>query len=116
MMLILYGVPVLSSLIFAYGIYEIASGKDDPKKMGLAPNVLNFFGVANFLMMICWALVLFGVVTASSWTLLLATFVTGMFLFDYIVSLAIYKNVGDRSFKFIAGVFMIIQFVFCVLV
>jgi hypothetical protein len=113
MMLVTYAMPVLSALIFGYGIYEIGTGKDDPEKMGLAPNVLKFFGVANCLMMISWVVVLYGMVTAASWTLLLAVFITGMFFFDYIVSLAIYKNVGSNSFKYMAGVIMLGQVAFC---
>jgi len=114
MLILKFVVPVLSVLGLGYGAYEVFSGKDDPDKMGLAPNILKLFGVANLFMTLCWAIVCVGLAVGASWPGSLATFITGMFFFDYIVSLAIYKNVGDSSFKFTVGVFLLLQIGFCI--
>ncbi len=90
--------------------------------MGLAQNILNMFGVANFLMGVCWIIILLTLLPGFEWlrdimvTVIspheLAIFLTGMFFFDYIISLAIYKNVGDSYFKFYGGVFLMIQAIY----
>ena len=114
MVLFRFGVPILSFLGLGYGAYEVFSGKDDPEKMGLAPNILKLFGVANLFMTVCWGVVFLGMALGASWPQSLAVFITGMFCFDYIVSLAIYKNVGDSTFKYYAGVFLILQIAYCI--
>lgn len=108
-----FGIPILSILGLGYGAYEVFGGKDDPEKMGLAPNILKLFGVANLFMTVCWAIVFLALLLGASWPKSLALFITGMFFFDYIVSLAIYKNVGDSSFKYLAGVFLLLQIAYC---
>ena len=114
MVLFKFGVPILSILGLGYGAYEVFSGKDDPEKMGLAPNILKLFGVANLFMTVCWAIVCVALIMGAGWHKSLALFTTGMFFFDNIVSLAIYKNVGDSSFKYSAGVFLILQIAYCI--
>ena len=109
-----FGVPILSILGLGYGAYEVFSGKDDPEKMGLAPNILKLFGVANLFMAACWAIVFLGSTTGAIWPKPLAIYITGMFSFDYIVSLAIYKNVGDNLFRYYAGVFLLLQIAYCI--
>ena len=109
-----FGVPVLALLGFGHAVYEVFTGKIDAEKMGLTKPTLRMFGVANLFMTVCWGLILFGLWTGATWPKLLAIFITGMFFFDYLVSLPLYKNVGDNIFKYWAGAAVILQIIYCI--
>ncbi len=113
MTLITYGVPILSILLFFAIIVGIFSKSFNSEKMGLAPNVLNFFGLADGFILLGWTVVLFGVHTQASWTVMLAVFITGMFLFDHVVSIPIYKNTGEKFVKYALLVITALQLTFC---
>ena len=109
-----FGVPVLALLGFGHAVYEVFTGKIDNEKMGLTKPTLNMFGVANLIMTICWVAILFGLWSGAQWPKLVAIFITGMFFFDYLASLPLYKNVGDNIFKYWAGAAVILQVVYCI--
>ncbi len=108
-----YGIPLLAILGFGHAVYEVFTEKMNAEKMGLKPEVLRMFGVANLFMTICWVLIFFGLMGGATWAGSLAIFITGMFLFDYLVSLPLYKNAGDEFFKYWAGVALIILILYC---
>lgn len=114
MALFRFVVPVISVLVWLRAVYQVFTNKLDAGKMGLTKPTLNMFGVCNFLMAICWGLVLFGLWSGSLWTKPLASFATGMSVFDYIVSLPPFKDMGDNLFKYYGGVFTILQIAYCV--
>jgi hypothetical protein len=109
-----YGVPVLALLGFGHAVYEVFTGKIDAEKMGLQKQTLDMFGVANLFMVVCWALVLLGLLFGAGWPKLLATFITGMFFFDYLVGLDLYKRAGDEIFKYWAGAAVVLQVAYCI--
>lgn len=113
MWILKYGIPILSVLGFGHAVYEVFTEKVDAEKMGLKPEVLRMFGVANAFMTACWVLIFFGLLFGAHWPRSLAIFITGMFLFDYLVSLPLYKNIGDEFFKYWAGVSAIILILYC---
>lgn len=105
-----YGVPVLAILGFGHGVYEIFSGKFEIEKMGIPQNVAKMLGVAALVMTILWILILLALATGAAWPRYLAILATGMYIFDYLVALALYKNSGDSLFKYwggVAGILMI---------
>ena len=104
-----YGVPVLGILGFGHSTYEVFARKIDAKKMGLTPEHLQMFGYLCLMQVVCWVLVIVGIRTGAAWTHPLAIFATGMYLFDYVVSLPSYKNLGDKVFKYWAGVAWLVQ-------
>jgi hypothetical protein len=114
MWLFKFGVPVLAVLGFGHAVYEVFTERIDAEKMGLTTPILRMFGVANLLMTICWIFILFGLWTGAGWPRFLATFITGMFLFDYLVSLPLYKNIGDSAFKYWAGAAVMLQLIYCI--
>jgi len=114
MWLLKFGIPLLGVLGFAHASYEVFSGKEDPEKMGLRENILKMFGVADALIAVCWLLVLVALVSRFRWVRPLAIFGTGMFFFDYLVALPIYKNIEDRIFKYWAGAALILQVIYCI--
>jgi len=109
-----FGVPVLGMLGFGHAVYEVFTDKIDAGKMGLTKPTLRMFGVANLVMTVCWGLILFGLWSGAPWPKLLAIFITGMFFFDYLVSLPLYKNIDDNLFKYWAGAAVILQITYCV--
>ena len=100
MSLVKYVVPILSVIGFAGAAFTVFAGILDPQKMGVSENVLKMFGVGEIIMAISWALVLYGLCLESSWHKPLALIVTGIYLCNYLVSLAMFKNMGDRLFKY----------------
>ena len=114
MWLFKFGVPILGILGFAHAAYEVFSGKEDPEKMGLRENILKMFGVGDAIIAACWLLVFFSLILGAAWTRSLAVFATGMFFFDYLVALPIYKNNEDGIFKYWAGAAVILQVAYCV--
>jgi hypothetical protein len=52
--------------------------------------------------------------SGGAWARPFAIFATGMFFFDYLVALPIYKNVEDGIFKYWAGAAVILQVVYCI--
>ena len=110
MWLFKYGVPVLAILGFGHGVYEIFTEKFEVEKMRIAQNVAKMLGVAALLMTIFWILILCGLIVGAGWVGYLAILATGMYIFDYLVALALYKNTGDSFFKYwggVAGILMI---------
>jgi len=114
MWLIKFGVPILAMLGFGHAVYEVFTGKTDAEKMGLTRPTLKMFGVANLFMITCWILIFFGLLAGAMWPKSLAFFISGMFLFDYVVSIPLYKNAGDNLFKYWAGVAFILQISYCI--
>jgi len=113
MWLFKFGVPILAILGFGHAVYEVFTDKVDAEKMRLTRPTLRMFGAANLCMTICWALIFFGLWAGASWPRSLAIFITGMFFFDYLVSLPLYKNIGDNFFKYWAGAAVILQIAYC---
>ncbi len=109
-----FGVPVLALLGFGHAVYEVFTGKIDAAAMGLTKPTLDMFGVANLIMVVCWGAILVGLLAGAAWPKPLAFFITGMFLFDYLVSLPLYKNAGDDLFKYWAGAAVILQIAYCI--
>ncbi len=109
-----FGVPVLGLLGFGHAVYEVFTDKIEAEKMGMTKPTLKMFGAANLFMTICWALIFIGLWAGATWPKPLAIFITGMFLFDYLVSLPLYKNVGDNIFKYWAGAAVILQVAYCI--
>jgi hypothetical protein len=114
MWLFKYGVPVLAILGFGHGVYEIFTGKFETDKMGIAENVSKMLGIAALLMTVSWILIIFGVATGAAWSRNLAILATGMYIFDYLVALALYKNSGDAIFKYWAGVALLLMISYCI--
>ena len=113
MWLFKFGVPLLAMFGFGHAVYEVFTEKIDAEKMGLTKPALRMFGAANLLMTICWILIFFGLLAGAAWPRSLAIFITGMFLFDYLVSLPLYKNAGDNFFKYWAGMAVVLQIIYC---
>ncbi len=109
-----FGVPVLGILGFGHAVYEVFTGKIDAEAMGLTKPTLQMFGVANLFMTVSWGVILLGLWAGAAWPKPLAIFITGMFFFDYVVSLSLYKKVGDDFFKYWAGAALILQVAYCV--
>lgn len=114
MWLFRFGVPVLGILGFGYAVYEVVAEKEDPEKMGLAKNILKMFGVGDLIIALCWLGTLVGLAVGAGWAHAVAIFATGMFCFDFLVALPIYKNLEDHVFKYWAGAALILQIVYCI--
>lgn len=113
MWLFKYGMPILGFLGFGHAVYEIFTGKIDPEKMGSSQPILKMFGVANLFMAVSWVVVFFGLLAGAAWPRSLAIFITGMYFFDYVVSLPQYKKIGDNFFKYWAGAALVLAVVYC---
>jgi len=114
MWLFKFGVPILAILGFGHAVYEVFTYRIDAEKMGLTRPTLKMFGVANLFMTVCWIFIFFGLLAGAAWPRSLVIFITGMFFFDYLVSLPLYKNIGDNFFKVWAGAALIIQIIYCI--
>jgi len=113
MWLFKYGVPILAILGFGHGCYEaFTSTPEHNEKMGIARNAARMFGVCNLFMAVSWAVILVTIGGGVTWQRTLAVFITGMFMFDYVVSLALYKNAGDNFFKYWAGAAAILSILY----
>lgn len=108
-----YGVPVLGILGFAHAAYQVFTGELVPEKMGVQPNVLRMFGVGETLIAICWLLIIFGLRAGAAWPRHLAIFITGIYLCNYLVSLSMFKNMGDKLFKYWGTASLIIMVLYC---
>ena len=82
--------------------------------MGVSRNVLRMFGVGEIFMAICCILILFGLRAGSSWPRSLAILITGMYLCSYLVSLAMFKNMGDRLFKYWGTAAAVLWLLYCI--
>ncbi|MCP3922175.1 MAG: hypothetical protein GY714_06270 [Desulfobacterales bacterium] len=109
-----YCVPVFGILGFAHAFYRVFIEKMDAKKMGLVPKVLHMYGIADLMLSIGWLAVLIGLVIDAIWYRELAFLLTGMFLFDYLVSLPSFELMGDRLFKYWSSVGVIVFISYCV--
>ena len=105
-----YGVPVLGILGFGHATFEVFTGKVDAKKMGLTPEHIRMFGVLAIIQTLCWVMVIVGLRMGAAWPHHLAIFATALFMFDYLVSLPSYKNIGDKAFKYWAGLALLLLF------
>lgn len=114
MKLILFGVPAFSIISFAAAAFTVFAGILDPEKMGVSKNVLRMFGVGEILMAVCWALVLVGLLAGASWPRSLAFLATGINLCNYLVSLAMFKNMGDRLFKYWGTSSAVVLLLYCI--
>ena len=97
---VLYAVPIVSIISFAGAAFTVFAGVLDSEKMGVSKNVLRMFGVGEVIMAVCWVAFLLGLRAGSSWPRSLAFLITGMYICNYLVSLAMFKNMGDRLFKY----------------
>ena len=107
-----YGVPVLGILGLGHATFEIFTGKVDAKKMGLMQEHIRMFGVLAVIQTLSWILVIVGLRMGAAWPRSLAIFATALFMFDYLVSLPSYKNLGDKAFKYWAGVALLLLFAY----
>jgi len=114
MSLIVYAIPVLSIIGFLGAAFTVFAGILNPEKMGVSENVLRMFGVGEIIMAICWAIVLFGVRTGSSWIQPLAYLATGIYICNYLVSLAMFKNMGDGLFKYWGTSSAVVLLLYCI--
>jgi len=110
----MYAVPVFSIICFGGAAFTVFTGILDPAKMGVSKNVLRMFGVGEILMATCWALILIGLLAGASWSQSLAFLGTGMYLCNYLVSLAMFKNMGDRLFRYWGTASAIVLLFYCV--
>ena len=90
----------MSIIGFAGAAFTVFTGILDPQKMGVSKNVLRMFGVGEIIMAASWAFILYGLYTASSWHQSVALVVTGIYICNYLISLAMFKNMGDKLFKY----------------
>jgi len=100
MTVIMYVVPIVSIIGFSGAAFAVFTGVLNPQKMGVSANVLNMFGVGEIIMAISWILILYGLHTGLPWHRSLALVVTGIYICNYLVSLAMFKNMGDKLFKY----------------
>jgi len=114
MALVLYGVPIFSIIGFGGAAFTVFAGILKPERMGVSENVLRMFGVGETIMAACWVLVLLGLLTGSSWPRPLAFLITGMYLCNYLISLAMFKNMGDRLFKYWGTVSAVVLPLYCI--
>ncbi|RJP25679.1 MAG: hypothetical protein C4520_02050 [Candidatus Abyssobacteria bacterium SURF_5] len=114
MSLISYGIPILGIIGFAVAAFSVFTGILNPEKMGISQNVLWMFGVSEIIMAACWAVVLYGLLSGSSWPKSLALLITGMYLCNYLVSLAMFKNMGDKLFKYWGTIGAIVLLLYCI--
>lgn len=98
-----FGVPILGVLGFGHAVYEVFTDRIDAEKMGMPRSALRMFGLCNLFMTVSWIIIFFGLMGDGTWPKALAIFVTGMYIFDYVVSIPLYKNAGDEFFKIWAG-------------
>lgn len=112
--MIVYAVPIVSALGFAGAAFAVFAGVLDPQKMGVSRNVLGMFGVGEIIMAISWVFILYGVHTQSGWHRSLALVVTGIYFCNYLVSLAMFKNMGDKLFKYWGTVGVIVLLLYSV--
>lgn len=112
MSIVIYAVPIMSILGFAGAAFTVFTGILDPQKMGVSKNVLRMFGVGEIIMAISWALILYGLKTGSSWHPSLALVATGIYICNYLISLAMFTNMGDKLFKYwgTAGVVILLAY------
>lgn len=109
-----YVIPVLGVLGFGHAAYENLTGKVDAKGMGVTPAHIKMFGVMALVQTLGWIVVIIGLLTGAKWPNSVAIFNTALFLFDYVVSLPSYKNIGDNAFKYWAGAVVILLFGYCI--
>ena len=113
MRLVLYAVPLLATISFAGAAVTVFSGILEPERMGVSKNVLRMFGIGEALMAVCWVVFVLGLRAGASWPRSLAFFITGMYLCNYLVSLAMFKNMGDKLFKYWGTVSAAILVLYC---
>ena len=97
---ITYGVPILGVIGSLGAAYTVFAGILKPEKMGVEVNVLKMFGVGELIMGICWALVIYFLRSETDRAHQLVFLTTGIYLCNYLVSLAMFKNMGDKLFKY----------------
>jgi hypothetical protein len=112
MSIIIYAVPIISIVGFAGAAFAVFTGILDPQKMGVSKNVLRMFGVGEIIMATSWAFVLYGLQAGSSWHRSLALVATGIYICNYLISLAMFRNMGDKLFKYwgTAGVVILLVY------
>jgi hypothetical protein len=99
---------------FLGAAFTVFAGILNPAKMGVSKNVLRMFGIGEVLMAVCWCVFLIGLWAGSSWPRSLAFLATGMYLCNYLVSLAMFKNMGDTLFKYWGTVSAVILLLYCI--
>ena len=112
--MVAYAIPVFGIIGFLGAAFTVFTGILNPEKMGVSENVLKMFGVGEVIMAICWAIVLFGLCTESSWTRSPAYLATGIYICNYLVSLAMFKNMGDRLFKYWGTCSAVVLLLYCI--
>ena len=111
---IAYAIPAFGVVGFLGAAFTVFAGILNPAKMGVSENVLKMFGVGEIIMAICWAMVLFGLRMESSWTQPLACLATGIYICNYLVSLAMFKNMGDGLFKYWGTSSAVVLLLYCI--
>ncbi len=114
MWIVKYVIPILAILGFGHAAYENLTGKVDANKMGVTMEHIKMFGLLALIQTIGWVIVIIGVRTGAAWTKSVAVFSMALFFFDYVVSLPSYKNLGDKAFKYWAGVVLLLLVGYCI--
>lgn len=114
MLLFKYIVPLLASLAFLHPSYLVFVKKFDATTMGIQPRVLKMFALSDLFIAICWMVIAINLHEMSPWIKSLSFFITGMWAFDYVVSLPLYKTAGDPYFKYWGGVSLVVLLVYCI--
>ena len=111
---IAYAIPVLGVVGSLGAAFTVFAGILNPEKMGVADNVLRMFGMGEIIMAICWAVVLFGLRAEAAWIQPLACLATGIYICNYLVSLATFKNLGDKLFKYWGPCSAVVLLIYCI--
>ncbi|MBI5118683.1 hypothetical protein HZA56_19620 [Candidatus Poribacteria bacterium] len=109
-----YIVPIFSVVGFGGAAYLVFTGTLKAEKMGVSKNVLRMFGAGELLMAICWAVIPLGLRAGAVWPRYLAFLITGMYLCNYLISLAMFKNMGDKLFKYWGTASAVILPLYCI--
>ncbi len=107
-------VPILGVIGFLGAAFTVFAGILNSEEMGVSENVLRMFGVGEIIMAICWVMVFFGLRAGSSWTQPLACLATGIYICNYLVSLAMFKNMGDSLFKYWGTSSAVVLSLYCI--
>ncbi len=115
MWIIRHGVPILAIVGFGHAAYQVFTEKLHADKMGVYRNVLIMFSIGETLMAASWAIVFLGLWTdGAQWPQSLAVFATGMYCCNYLVSLAMFRNMDDRWFKYWGSGAMALLVLYCI--
>jgi hypothetical protein len=112
MMVLAYGVPILSIVGFGSSSYEVASGKIAPEKLGITKEHAKMLAIGGFIQVLLWILILSGYIMQATWRYPLAIFVAGMCFFDLLQAYPQRKKMGDKMFKYVAVLIILLLIVY----